>query len=87
MGWLQCEQTERDGIYHGYVERLLEGGHLYPCFCTPEELEAERAHAQVALPSDFESSYASRLAGFAFVANNRSTLVPDWLTTRLADFY
>ena len=35
-------QTERDGIYHEHVARLLESGHLYPCFCTPEELEAER---------------------------------------------
>jgi glutamyl-tRNA synthetase len=40
-------QTERVGIYHEYVERLLGRGHLYPCFCTPEELEAERTAAQV----------------------------------------
>jgi glutamyl-tRNA synthetase len=39
-------QTERDGIYHEHVARLLETGHLYPCFCTPEELDAERAAAQ-----------------------------------------
>ncbi len=39
-------QTERDGIYHEYVETLLESGHLYPCFCTPGELEGERAAAQ-----------------------------------------
>jgi len=39
-------QTERDGIYHEYVARLLETGHLYPCFCTPDELEGERTAAQ-----------------------------------------
>ena len=39
-------QTERDGIYHEYVERLLGTGHLYPCFCTPDELEVERTTAQ-----------------------------------------
>ena len=39
-------QTERGAIYHDYVERLLAGGHLYPCFCTPEELETERRAAQ-----------------------------------------
>lgn len=39
-------QTEREGIYQEHVARLLESGHLYPCFCTPEELEAERAAAQ-----------------------------------------
>jgi glutamyl-tRNA synthetase len=39
-------QTERHKIYHEHVERLRESGHLYPCFCTPEELEAERQAAQ-----------------------------------------
>jgi len=39
-------QTERQGIYHEHIERLVESGHLYPCFCTPEELEAERRSAQ-----------------------------------------
>ena len=39
-------QTERDAVYHEYVERLLGTGHLYPCFCTPEELETERTVAQ-----------------------------------------
>jgi glutamyl-tRNA synthetase len=39
-------QTERDAIYHEYVERLLGTGHLYPCFCTPEEIDAERTAAQ-----------------------------------------
>jgi glutamyl-tRNA synthetase len=39
-------QTERQSIYHEHIERLLESGHLYPCFCTPEELEAERRAAQ-----------------------------------------
>jgi glutamyl-tRNA synthetase len=39
-------QTERDAIYHEYAERLLGTGHLYPCFCTPEELETERTAAQ-----------------------------------------
>ena len=39
-------QTERDGIYHEHVARLLESGHLYPCFCSAEDLEAERTAAQ-----------------------------------------
>lgn len=39
-------QTERQSIYREYVARLLASGHLYPCFCTPEELEAERRAAQ-----------------------------------------
>src|SRR5665648_803811 len=39
-------QTERQPIYHEYIEKLLASGHLYPCFCTPDELEAERQAAQ-----------------------------------------
>ncbi len=39
-------QTERAAIYHDYVARLLESGHVYPCFCRAEELEAERTAAQ-----------------------------------------
>jgi glutamyl-tRNA synthetase len=39
-------QTERQHVYHQYIERLLAAGHLYPCFCTSEELEAERRQAQ-----------------------------------------
>jgi len=39
-------QTERTGIYREYVDRLLASGHLYPCFCTPQELEAERQKAR-----------------------------------------
>jgi glutamyl-tRNA synthetase len=41
-------QTERLLIYREYVERLLQTGHLYPCFCSPEQLEAERQAAQEA---------------------------------------
>ncbi len=39
-------QTERQSIYREYIDRLLASGHIYPCFCTPEELEEERQAAQ-----------------------------------------
>ena len=39
-------QTERVAIYREFVERLLRSGHLYHCFCTADELEAERQRAQ-----------------------------------------
>jgi len=35
-------QSERAAIYREYVEKLLENGTAYRCFCTPEELEAVR---------------------------------------------
>ncbi len=36
-------QSERLGIYREHVDRLLEAGHAYRCFCTRERLEAMRA--------------------------------------------
>ncbi len=38
-------QSERLYIYAEHTERLLREGKAYPCFCTPEELEAERKQA------------------------------------------
>ena len=39
-------QMERLDIYERYAKRLLESGHAYYCYCTPEELDAERAEAR-----------------------------------------
>jgi len=39
-------QSERFEIYKKYVDELLEKGYAYRCFCTPEELEAEREQAK-----------------------------------------
>ena len=35
-------QTERLDIYRRYTEQLLASGQAYYCYCTDEELEAER---------------------------------------------
>ena len=35
-------QTERLGIYREYTDKLLAAGQAYHCYCTEEELEAER---------------------------------------------
>jgi glutamyl-tRNA synthetase len=35
-------QSERTEIYQRYARELLEHGHAFKCFCTPEELEAMR---------------------------------------------
>lgn len=35
-------QSERLAIYQAHGQRLLETGHAYPCFCSPEVLEAMR---------------------------------------------
>lgn len=36
------QQSRRAEIYHAYVKSLVLQGLAYPCFCTPEELEAIR---------------------------------------------
>lgn len=39
-------QSERFDIYPKYAQKLIESGHAYECFCTPEELDAEKALSQ-----------------------------------------
>ncbi len=39
-------QSERKEIYQQYAQKLVESGHAYYCFCTPEKLERERQEAQ-----------------------------------------
>ncbi|MDO5650809.1 MAG: glutamate--tRNA ligase [Moraxella sp.] len=40
-------QSERSDIYKQYAQELLDKGHAFRCFCTPEELDAMR-EAQMA---------------------------------------
>jgi glutamyl-tRNA synthetase len=35
-------QSQRLGIYHVHAAQLLESGHAYRCYCTPEEVDAGR---------------------------------------------
>lgn len=41
-------QAERLDLYREHAARLLAEGKAYRCYCTPEELEAERKQAQMA---------------------------------------
>ncbi len=52
LGWLGITidegpyyQSQRIDIYKQYVTKLLETGHAYHCYCTPERLAAERSKA------------------------------------------
>jgi nondiscriminating glutamyl-tRNA synthetase len=44
--------TERLDIYQRHLNQLKDSAQVYPCFCTPEELEAERevAHQEGRMP-------------------------------------
>ncbi|GCE16133.1 glutamate--tRNA ligase [Tengunoibacter tsumagoiensis] len=35
-------QTQRREIYHQYTQQLLDSGHAYKCYCTPERLDEMR---------------------------------------------
>lgn len=39
-------QSERRGVYAPYIKKLLDKDAAYYCYCTPEELEAERQKQQ-----------------------------------------
>jgi len=39
-------QTERREIYQAHAKTLVDKGHAYPCFCTPERLEQMRQEQQ-----------------------------------------
>jgi len=41
-------QSERAGLYARYAQQLVESGRAYPCFCSREQLEADRAEALAA---------------------------------------
>ncbi len=39
-------QSERKEIYQQYARKLVESGHAYPCFCSPERLKRLRTEQQ-----------------------------------------
>ena len=41
-------QSERADLYARYAQQLVESGRAYPCFCSREQLEADRAEALAA---------------------------------------
>jgi glutamyl-tRNA synthetase len=55
-------QSERLHIYAEHTERLLAEGKAYRCFCTPEELEAERKHPAATHGSQVYSGRCRNLA-------------------------
>ena len=39
-------QSERKELYQKYVDKLVDDGLVYPCFCTDEELAEMKADAE-----------------------------------------
>ncbi len=95
LRWLGLEwdeqivyQSKRLDLYRSYVNTILQSGHAYRCFCTVEELEAERVRAREAkLPPRYsgrcrhlsEAEIQDRLnAGMPFAVRVR---IPEGVTT------
>jgi len=56
-------QSERSEIYRAHVQRLLDAGHAFKCFCTPERLEEMRLAQRAAkLPSRYDGHCLSYTA-------------------------
>jgi len=48
-------QSERSNIYREYVQKLLDAGNAFKCFCTPERLDDMRAAQRASrLPSRYD---------------------------------
>jgi len=53
-------QSERGEIYKALAEKLVASGHVYPCFCTDEELETMKAEAEAKkLPPKYYGKWAT----------------------------
>ncbi|MEK7060799.1 MAG: glutamate--tRNA ligase [Patescibacteria group bacterium] len=57
-------QSERLASYKKYAEELIEKGHAYYCYCTPERLEQMRKDQEAKhLPSMYDGMCKNRLTG------------------------
>src|SRR5438067_2444982 len=73
-------QSERKGLYHGYASQLIEIGHAYYCFCSPEQLEAER---NAALTAGQQPKYSCRCRALSCVNSGRRVSAGEAAAIRL----
>ncbi|MGD0731715.1 MAG: glutamate--tRNA ligase [Terracidiphilus sp.] len=77
-------QSERLAIYAQHTERLLAEGKAYRCFCTPEELEAERTLAAATNGPQIYSGRC-RLLSEETIAENLAAGKPFAVRLRIED--
>lgn len=77
-------QSERLERYHQTAAELERLGHAYPCFCTPEELQAKRARAEERRrPSKYDG--ACRNLSAALRDSRRAAKQPSALRFRVPE--
>ncbi len=79
MKWLNLDwdegpfrQTDRFDVYRSYVQKLVQEGKAYNCYCSPEELEQRR---QEALAQGKPPKYDGRCRGLKEPVPGRSAAV------------
>ena len=51
-------QSERSSLYTSIAQRLIDQGKAYPCFCTPEELDAMKAQMEAqGIPPRYDGTW------------------------------
>jgi len=73
--WGPYFQSQRRALYDAYAERLVQAGRAYPCYCTPEELEARR-QAQIERGEDPRYDQRCRTLSPAVRAANAEAGIP-----------
>ena len=69
-------QSERMSLYKDVADRLVAGGHAYPCFCTENDLELKREEAIAASRAPQYDGTCRKLAP-AEVAAKRAAGIPE----------
>ncbi|MFC1537872.1 glutamate--tRNA ligase [Candidatus Latescibacterota bacterium] len=77
-------QSERGELYRAAVAKLLDNGSAYRCYCTKEELEAEREKARIG-KLDYNYSGKCRNLDEATIAKNDSEWHPYTVRFRVPD--
>src|SRR5450755_2627589 len=73
-------QSERLDIYREHTERLLAEGKAYRCFCTTEELEAER---KIAVAAHLPQVYSGKCRGIPRADGEARALAGEPFAVRL----
>ncbi|KAK8173541.1 glutamyl-tRNA synthetase [Phyllosticta citrichinensis] len=54
------KQSQRTPLYRQHADKLLDSGHAYRCFCTPQRLAELAEHrAKLGLPTDYDRTCAN----------------------------
>ncbi|MEE8362690.1 MAG: glutamate--tRNA ligase [Dehalococcoidia bacterium] len=69
-------QSERAGLYRDAAQRLIESGHAYDCYCTPERLEAVRQRQRAERRSTGYDGYCRNKSDEEHAADRASGVPP-----------